>query len=70
MAGWADRPIELLESPGGHKPTVYQQQTAEAARLLEEALEDDAYRSLKGKGSLSRGESIRLIEEMERRGEL
>ena len=70
LAGWADRPIELVESPGGHKPTVYQQQTAEAARLLEEAPEADAYRALKGKGSLSRGESLRLLEEMERRGEI
>jgi hypothetical protein len=67
-AGWSDRRIEFVDQPGMRKPTFaeIEAQIAEAA----EASSEDDYDALKSKSSLSQAESLRLLKQMERHGDL
>ncbi len=65
-AGWAERPIELIEAPGQHKPTYAQYQASEEQRLAEEATSADPL----AQSSFSPLETMRILEAMERRGDI
>ncbi|MFQ5513780.1 MAG: hypothetical protein ACE5FG_05025 [Myxococcota bacterium] len=68
-AGWAERPIRFARGSGQARPSAVRHEEATAG-ASQRATDADAFLSLKDERSLSHSDTLRLLEAMERRGDL